>query len=185
MVPYPGGWVWMWSRMDCLTALMVYMPRPRCEPSHFGRPRCELWVGLAVGILVRGISRGSGSRLVWCVLGVYEHESILTMPVVTYRFQIFYTVIFTIFYGCWTVFNGVGPWITLTVPFGVRSRRLIRFWTARYLGVRSLSESLHSARCATQCMLCRPCKIVYEIILNCLGVGKRYSFFKILSISAL
>ena len=43
-----------------------------------------------------------------CAVGVCMVESILTMPVVTTLFRNLFDNIFTIFYGCWTVFNGVG-----------------------------------------------------------------------------
>jgi len=46
---------------------------------------------------------------VMCAVGVCMVESILTMPVVTTLFRNLFDNIFTIFYGCWTVFNGVGP----------------------------------------------------------------------------
>ena len=47
--------------------------------------------------------------MVVCEHGVCMGESILTMPVVTTLFRNLFDNIFTIFYGCRTVFNGVGP----------------------------------------------------------------------------
>lgn len=73
------------------------------------RPRCADSVGLAVRIRDLGDSRGCGSGLVWCEHGVCVVESILTMPVVTTLFRNLFDMIFTHFYGCRTVFNGVAP----------------------------------------------------------------------------
>ena len=47
--------------------------------------------------------------MVVCAVGVCMAESILTMPVVTTLFRNLFDNIFTHFYGCRTVFNGVGP----------------------------------------------------------------------------
>ena len=92
------------------------MPRPRCEHLglavslvRMGRPRCADRVGLAVGICGLGDLRCCGSEFTGWVCGVYSTESILTMPVVTTLFRNLFDMIFTIFYGCRTVFNGVGP----------------------------------------------------------------------------
>ena len=46
-----------------------------------------------------------------------------------------------------------GAFSTLGAPFGVRFRRLIRFWTVRYLGVPCFTDS----RC------CRGCYTVYAV----------------------
>ena len=66
-----------------------------------------------------------------CAVGVYSAESILTMPVVTTLFRNLFDNIFTIFYGCWTVFNGVGPLLTLATPFEARFIWLDRFYTVQ------------------------------------------------------
>ena len=73
------------------------------------RPRCGSTLGLAVGFLVLGDLRCCGSDFTGWVCGVYSAESILTMPVVTTLFRNLFDNIFTHFYGCRTVFNGVGP----------------------------------------------------------------------------
>lgn len=62
-----------------------------------------------------------------CAVGVCMVESILTMPVVTTLFRNLFDNIFTIFYGCWTAVNGVGPLLTLATPFEARWIRWIRF----------------------------------------------------------
>ena len=89
--------------------MAVLYPRPRCEPLQSHRPRCEYWVGLAVGICGLGKLWENGSGMVVCAVGVCMAESILTMPVVTTLFRNLFDNIFTHFYGCRTVFNGVGP----------------------------------------------------------------------------
>ena len=50
-----------------------------------------------------------------------------------------------------------GAFSTLGAPFGVRFRRLIRFWTVRYLGVPCFTDS----RC------CRGCYTVYAVLCSC------------------
>ena len=80
-----------------------------------------------MSLLDRGNCGDRGSELVVCAVGVYGAESILTMPVVTTLFRNLFDNIFTIFYGCWTAVNGVGPLLTLATPFEARWIRWIRF----------------------------------------------------------
>ena len=77
------------------------------------------------------------------------------MPVVTTLFRNFFDYIFTIFYGCWTVFNGVGPILTLITPFVTRSIWLVRFCTVQ----QPWQTAIHClvcccARPATHCICC-------------------------------
>ena len=74
------------------------------------------------------------------------------MPVVTTLFRNLFDIIFTIFYGCRTVFNGAGPLLTLPAPFDVRFIWLIRFWTVPQPWQTAIHSVNHRAHCATLCM---------------------------------
>ena len=114
-----------------------------------GRPRCEHLKELAVNLGILGDWSGLVQNWLWCVCSVYEHESIWTMPVVTYRFQNFYTIIFTIFYASWAICM-MWTWFgTLWWPFSVRFIRCYRFRTVRYPGYR-----VPAGHTAVQCSGC-------------------------------
>ena len=79
------------------------------------------------------------------------------MPVVTYRFQIFHTIIFTVFYCFWTIspvgwclpHPGGTIWGSVQKVTSVLNRTLTRQPCPR--------GSRCCARCATLCMLCSGC----------------------------
>ena len=81
-------------------------------------------------------------------------ESILTMPVVTTLFRNLFDNIFTHFYGCRTVFNGVGPVAHphITICSSVWKVSSVQNRTLPELP--SLSEPRCCAHCATLCMYC-------------------------------
>ena len=106
--------------------------------------------------------------MVWCAVGVCMAESILTMPVVTTLFRNLFDIIFTIFYGCRTVFNGVGPLLTLPAPFDVRFIWLIRFCTVPQPWQTAIHSVNHRAHCATLCHNC--CARVACALCSCVGV---------------
>ena len=105
--------------------------------------------------------------MVWCVVGVCNAESILTMPVVTTLFRNLFDIIFTIFYGCRTVFNGVGPLLTLPAPFDVRFIWLIRFWTVHTLADRDSLSEPSCPLCYTMYVLLCPGRLCSMLLCWC------------------
>ena len=109
-----------------------------------------------MGFLVLGDLKCCGSEMAGWVCGVYNAESILTMPVVTVLFRNLFDNIFTIFYGCWTVFNGVGPvthpdhtiWSSVQKVDSVLNR------TATRDRPRSTVPTSLCPPCCTLCMYC-------------------------------
>ena len=93
-------------------------------------------------------------------------ESILTVPVVTYRFQNFCSIFTPEFYASWAIPLGVNLIWYLRLPISVRFERWHRFRTVRYLGYRpsqahiAVPSVLHHvgmtphAVCCVCCVLC-------------------------------